>query len=193
MTANRIELKDSKDKYDREHKAQENKVGRWAIKFYSSLFELSPDCVLAHNRYMGPYYIVDCCMNDRIGRAYRLVDCRTGRTLPRLISGDRLEKYAAERVELEARLPTRMSSGADDVSSQQSDPQIDCGQALQEPKSGEQQRRQTDGQNQIRRAITAPGEATNGRASNTADITPQNNNSKFYPALRILAERSRAG
>ena len=79
-------------------------------------------------------------MNDRIGRAYRLVDCGTGRTLPRLISGDILKKYAAERVELEARLPTRMLSGADDVSSQPSDPQIDCGQALQVPKSVEQQK-----------------------------------------------------
>ena len=110
VSENREELKEEmKTRYDKENKAEIQgwKIGQKVLLQSHRIKPLS-DCVLAHKNYTGPYFIVDICAKDGIGPAYRLVECETGKTLRRLIAGDRLKPYMAERLVLRARLPSRI-------------------------------------------------------------------------------------
>jgi len=53
------------------------------------------------------FFIADVVQGQAdIGQAYKLINEKTGKTLPSLISGDRLKEYRAEdRIELDKRLP----------------------------------------------------------------------------------------
>jgi len=63
--------------------------------------------VLCHKPNTGPYFIADIVEdNAEFGPAYRLIHVDSGKTLRRLISGDRLRLYTADRrANLESRLP----------------------------------------------------------------------------------------
>jgi len=63
--------------------------------------------VLCHKPYIGPYFIADIVGdNAEFGPAYRLIHVESGKALRRLISGDRLRLYTADRrANLESRLP----------------------------------------------------------------------------------------
>jgi len=64
--------------------------------------------VLTHKPFIGPYYIGDVVKGrDNIGPAYRLIAADSGKSLKRLVSGDRLKKFSADRTDLTARLPLR--------------------------------------------------------------------------------------
>ena len=62
--------------------------------------------VLCHKPYIEPYFIADIVgENAEFGPAYRLIHVDSGKTLRRLISGDRLRLYTADRrANLESRL-----------------------------------------------------------------------------------------
>jgi len=57
---------------------------------------------LTKRPFHGPYFIADMIQGQAdIGQAYKLINERTGKTLPSLISGDRLKEYRVEdRIEL---------------------------------------------------------------------------------------------
>ena len=62
---------------------------------------------LTQRPFQGPYFIADVVQGQAdIGQAYKLINEKTGKTLPSLISGDRLKEYRVEdRSELDKRLP----------------------------------------------------------------------------------------
>ena len=73
------------------------------------------ETVLTHRPYnLGPFFVADVVKgSDDIGQAYRLVDCSTGKPYRTLLSGDRLKKYTADRVDFTARLPKLQSNSSD--------------------------------------------------------------------------------
>ena len=110
VSENREEVKEQmKSRYDYENKVRDQGLRiRQKVLLQSHRIKPRSECVLAHKNFVGPYFIVDIRAKDGIGPAYRLVECESGKTLRRLISGDRLKPYLAERLELEARLPSRI-------------------------------------------------------------------------------------
>ena len=111
----------------------------------------------------------------------RLVECETGQTLRRLVSGDRLKPYMAERLELEARLPSRI-------------PKI----PRADREAPADNREQADGLQTANRQTSPKKASSSGKqqqqkAQRRYAESTQKNNSGFYPAWKILAERVRKG
>jgi len=63
--------------------------------------------VLTKRPFHGPFFVADVIQGQAdIGQAYKLIKEKTGKTLPSLISGDRLKEYRVEdRIDLDKRLP----------------------------------------------------------------------------------------
>jgi len=61
--------------------------------------------VLTHKEFIGPFYVSECVQGrPDIGMSYRLVDVKTGRQYPYLVTSDRLKPYNQGRLALQARL-----------------------------------------------------------------------------------------
>jgi len=181
VSENRQELKDEmKNRYDKENKAREQayQVGQ-KVWLQSHRIKPRSECVLAHNNYVGPFFITDIIANDNIGPAYRLVECETGRTLRRLINVDRLKPYKAERMVMEARLSSRIPKS---TRAEQSAP-------LDKSEQADSQQKSTH-QTTPKKAISGKKQQqqTQRRAESTQQI-----HSGYYPALKILKERVRSG
>jgi len=183
VSENREELKEEmKIKYDKENKVQDQglRIGQ-KVLLQSHRIKPRSDCVLAHKNYVGPYFIVDICAKDGIGPAYRLVECESGKTLRRLISGDRLKPYLAERLELEARLPSRI-------------PRIPrAGQSAPADYSEQAQRLQASNQQTKPKKANTSSKRQQQQLQRRSDKRTQRSNSRYYPAREILGERVQNG
>ena len=63
------------------------------------------DVIISHKPYNGPHLIKEVIQGDpKIGKAYRVVNVKTGQLYPYVVNTDRLKKYDPGRVSLEARL-----------------------------------------------------------------------------------------
>jgi len=183
VAENREELKEEmKNRYDRENKARDqgHRIGQ-KVLLQSHRIKPRSDCLLAHKNYDGPFFITDACSKNNIGLAYRLVECETWRTLRRLISGDNLKPHMAERVELEARLPSRIpkipkaEQSAPTDQSEQADGLRTSMQQMPPKKAISRTKQQQQPEQRVR-----------------AD-SAQQNNIRFYVALKISGERVRNG
>ena len=171
-----------KSRYDYKNKVRDQglRIGQ-KVLLQSHRIKPRSDCVLAHKNYVGPYFIVDICAKDGIGPAYRLVECESGKTLRRLISGDRLKPYLAERLELEARLPSRIPTMP------KAEPSAPAGDSKQA-----QGLQASNHQTEPKKANTS-SKRQRQQLQRRSDTPTQRNNSKYYPAVEILAERVRNG
>ena len=107
-----LNQKDNKEQmkvaYDKRHNVSSPtfKVGD-KVLLQDKRVKVNSDQVLTKRPFQGPYFIADIVQGQAdIGQAYKLIDEKTGKTLPSLISGDRLKVFPVEdRRELDKRLP----------------------------------------------------------------------------------------
>jgi len=107
-----LNQKDNKEQmkavYDKRHNVSSPtfKVGD-KVLLQDKRVKFNSDQVLTKRPFQGPYFIADIVQGQAdIGQAYKLINEKTGKTLPSLISGDRLKEYRVEdRSELDKRLP----------------------------------------------------------------------------------------
>ena len=105
-----LNQKDNKEQmkatYDKRHSVSPPsfKVGD-KVLLQDKRVKVNSDQVLTKRPFQGPYFIADIVQGQAgIGQAYKLINETTGKTLPSLISGDRLKEYPVEdRRELDRR------------------------------------------------------------------------------------------
>jgi len=95
VRSNKLEWKEQMTtEYDRRNKTVEPlyKVGDWVLMKQNRIKQ--PDRVLTQHRCEGPFIIQNVVRhNEEVSAAYKLVDARTGRVVPRLVNVDKLRRF----------------------------------------------------------------------------------------------------
>ena len=102
-----VKLEDKKQ-YDKLHGVQEPQwtVGQ-KVLLHDRRVRPHSDKVVTHRPFnAGPFFIADVVQGQPgIGKSYRLIDVESGKSVNKLISGDRLKAYSVDRTQLSTRLP----------------------------------------------------------------------------------------
>ena len=160
--ADKVEMRQEEEKaYNRQYKVKEPSwsVGQ-VVLLSDKKVKPNSDVVLSHRPFFGPFYVAQCVKGQpHIGMEYKLVDVKTGRVYPYLVSGDRLKPYDERRIALEARL-----SQPDSTLSADHEIRAQAGKGETEEERQEEKQQVTRKKNPIEPAIRVIKERkTNGR------------------------------
>jgi len=107
---------DDKKQYDKQNKVQEPSwtVGQ-KVLLCDKRIRPHSDKVVTHRPFnAGPFFIADIVQGQAgIGKAFRLIDVESGKSVNKLVSGDRLKAYMTDRTHFSSKLPRLMQDRSD--------------------------------------------------------------------------------